>query len=164
MVCIPCIIIPIVLWLFHKYIQPLILKFWNPWATKGVYETAGGDSSPGGANDSGLGDSKEHQYIQKLITEHPVMVFSKPSCSYCKMAKEVLDGIGVEYQVDEIEGRDNCDALQDAFLKMTGARTVPRVFVGGKCVGGGSETYSLHNQGKLLPLIKEAGAAFKKDK
>ena len=71
----------------------------------------------------GLGDSKEHQYIQKLITEHPVMVFSKPSCSYCKMAKEVLDGIGVEYQVDEIEGRDNCDALQDVFLKMTGART-----------------------------------------
>lgn len=30
MVCIPCIVIPFVLWVFHKYIQPLLVKFW-PW-------------------------------------------------------------------------------------------------------------------------------------
>jgi len=39
---------------------------------------------------------------------------------------------------------------------------VPRVFVGGKCIGGGSETWSLHNQKCLIPLMKEAGATFKK--
>lgn len=36
MVCIPCIVIPVVLWIFHRYIQPLILKFWNPWEKKGI--------------------------------------------------------------------------------------------------------------------------------
>jgi len=36
MVCIPCIVIPVLLWIFHKYIQPLILKFWNPWSSKSV--------------------------------------------------------------------------------------------------------------------------------
>jgi len=36
MVCIPCIVIPVLLWIFHKYIQPFILKFWNPWASKSV--------------------------------------------------------------------------------------------------------------------------------
>lgn len=30
MVCIPCIVIPFLLWFFHKYIQPLIAKF-LPW-------------------------------------------------------------------------------------------------------------------------------------
>ena len=40
---------------------------------------------------------------------------------------------------------------------------VPRVFIGGKCIGGGSETWSLQNQNKLVPMMKEAGATFKKD-
>ena len=30
MVCIPCIVIPLLLFVWHKFIQPFILKFWNP--------------------------------------------------------------------------------------------------------------------------------------
>lgn len=32
---------------------------------------------------------------------------------------------------------------------------VPRVFVNGNCIGGGSDTKQLHQQGKLLPLIEQ---------
>lgn len=32
--CISCVILPLLLFLFHRFIQPLILKFWNPWAIK----------------------------------------------------------------------------------------------------------------------------------
>jgi len=160
MVCIPCIVIPFVLWLFHRYIQPLILKFWNPWENKSVEDKAS-DSSHG-VLESAMADSKENQYIQKMIRENPVMMFSKTTCSYCAMAKEVLDGIGVNYVVEEIDKRQDCNQLQDIFQQLTGARTVPRVFIGGKCIGGGSEMYSIHNQGKLKPLLKDAGATFKK--
>ena len=47
MVCIPCILIPVLLWIFHKYLQPIILKFWNPWASKSVSAPpdAGGDAA-----------------------------------------------------------------------------------------------------------------------
>ena len=38
---------------------------------------------------------------------------------------------------------------------------VPRVFIGGNCVGGASEMLTLHNQEKLVPLMKESGASFK---
>ena len=31
MVCVPCIVIPVLLWIFHKFIQPLISTFW-PWS------------------------------------------------------------------------------------------------------------------------------------
>ena len=31
MVCISCIVIPVVLWLWHRFLQPFVLKFWNPW-------------------------------------------------------------------------------------------------------------------------------------
>lgn len=29
--CVPCFVIPLLLFIFHRYIQPIILKFWNPW-------------------------------------------------------------------------------------------------------------------------------------
>jgi hypothetical protein len=31
MVCVPCIVIPFLLFIWYRYIQPIILKFWNPW-------------------------------------------------------------------------------------------------------------------------------------
>lgn len=29
--CVPCFVIPLLLFIFHRYIQPILLKFWNPW-------------------------------------------------------------------------------------------------------------------------------------
>jgi len=34
--CVPCFVIPLLLFIFHRYIQPILLKFWNPWAAKQV--------------------------------------------------------------------------------------------------------------------------------
>ncbi|XP_066156448.1 UPF0729 protein GD16342 [Euwallacea fornicatus] len=33
--CIPCFIIPLLLFIFHRYIQPILLRFWNPWEKAG---------------------------------------------------------------------------------------------------------------------------------
>ena len=30
MVCVACFVIPVVLWLWHKYLQPLVVRFWGP--------------------------------------------------------------------------------------------------------------------------------------
>ena len=40
------------------------------------------------------------------------------------MAKEVLDGLQVEYCTEEINDREDCVPLQDMFAKITGERTV----------------------------------------
>lgn len=29
--CVPCFVIPLLLFIFHRYIQPVLLKIWNPW-------------------------------------------------------------------------------------------------------------------------------------
>lgn len=34
MVCVPCFIIPVLLFLWHRFIQPFVLRFWNPWEKK----------------------------------------------------------------------------------------------------------------------------------
>jgi glutaredoxin 3 len=41
---------------------------------------------------------------------------------------------------------------------MTGATSVPRVFVGGVFLGGGDDTVAAEKSGKLAKLLKEAGA------
>jgi len=42
--------------------------------------------------------------------------------------------------------------IQDVLKRMTGARSVPRVFINGKCIGGGDETAALQKKGKLAAL------------
>lgn len=29
--CVPCFVLPLLLFIFHRYIQPILLKIWNPW-------------------------------------------------------------------------------------------------------------------------------------
>lgn len=40
------------------------------------------------------------------------------------------------------------------------SQQVPRVFIGGKCIGGGTETLNLKSAGKMEAILKEAGAQF----
>ena len=37
MVCVPCIVIPVLLYIWHRFLQPIMLKFWNPWAKVSHY-------------------------------------------------------------------------------------------------------------------------------
>ncbi|WCJ33819.1 Glutaredoxin family protein [Euphorbia peplus] len=48
--------------------------------------------------------------------------------------------------------------IQSALAEWTGQRTVPNVFNGGKHIGGCDSTTNMHKQGKLVPLVTEAGA------
>uniref|UniRef100_A0A6N2MJ69 Uncharacterized protein n=1 Tax=Salix viminalis TaxID=40686 RepID=A0A6N2MJ69_SALVM len=43
----------------------------------------------------------------------------------------------------------------------TGQRTVPNVFIGGNHIGGCDQTTGLHQEGKLVPLLTDAGAVAK---
>ena len=40
----------------------------------------------------------------------------------------------------EIESMSECDSIQEYLQTLTGGRSVPRVFVGGKFIGGGDDT------------------------
>ncbi|KAJ8377983.1 hypothetical protein AAFF_G00249730 [Aldrovandia affinis] len=95
------------------------------------------------------------QFVQDVISHNCVVIFSKTTCPYCKMAKNVFNEIGAVYKVIELDEHNDGRRLQDALAQITGARTVPRVFINGNCIGGGSDTKELHQQGKLVPLIEQ---------
>lgn len=117
-------------------------------------------SKPGSASSD---DLSVPDHIQQLINKYPVMVFSKSYCPYSQKAKNVLSkyNMGENYHVlelDQLSPSSKIDEYQDALGKLTGARTVPRVFINGKFIGGGDDTSALDQKGDLQRLLKEAKA------
>lgn len=91
--------------------------------------------------------SKEQ--VQDLIASDTVVIFSKTKCPYCKMAKQVFDNLKKKYTAIELDEREDGDDIQSILGDMTGARTVPRVFVKGECLGGGTDVKKLFDSGEL---------------
>jgi len=112
-----------------------------------------GDSWSGGP----IQTAEIHSSIKELVQQDQVVIFSKTTCPFCYDAKEVFDKMGQKYTVIELNKHPQGTAVQDVLKDMTGARTVPRVFVGGKCIGGGSDTVSMYNSGTLEKMLCNGG-------
>ncbi|KYN14283.1 PREDICTED: glutaredoxin-C4-like isoform X1 [Trachymyrmex cornetzi] len=88
--------------------------------------------------------------VKELIAKDSVVIFSKTYCPYCKMAKEVFDSVQKLYTVIELDDREDAQEIQDVLGEMTGARSVPRVFLNGECLGGGTDVKKLLQSGELI--------------
>ena len=75
-------------------------------------------------------------YIKTKIAKHPVFVFSKSYCPYCKRVKNLLYAQGVHYASIELDIFEAGGEVQRELKGMTGQGTVPNVFVGGVSIGG----------------------------
>lgn len=84
----------------------------------------------------------------------------------------------VDYLAIELESRPDCSDVQDALKELTGARSVPRVFVDGKFkfydilkhpvtsivslifignfIGGGTDVKKMYEDGSLAKLVSTA--------
>ena len=79
-----------------------------------------------------MGDVKT--WVDSTIAGKKVVVFSKSTCPYCKQAKSCIrkyipDDI-TEDDLDwiEIDGKGDCQQIQDYLKQLTGARSV-RLFI-----------------------------------
>lgn len=64
-----------------------------------------------------------------------VTVFTKPSCPFCVKAKQALIDADIQYE-EIVLGKD---ATTVSLRAITGASTVPQVFIGGKHIGGSED-------------------------
>jgi glutaredoxin-like protein len=65
----------------------------------------------------------------------PALVFTKPGCSYCARAKELLRGNGIVFEEVTLGKGITTSALR----AVSGKGTAPQVFIGGRLVGGSEE-------------------------
>lgn len=84
-----------------------------------------------------------------------MFLFVKTHCPHSRAAREALTQAGVEFHVEEMDLLPESEILelQKVLQEMTGARTVPRVSIQGKCIGGNSDLQQKYVQtGKIKEL------------
>jgi glutaredoxin 3 len=92
----------------------------------------------------------EESQITKLTQKNPVFIFSKSYCGYCARVKHLLNNHKIKFKTLELDQEKNGDEIQRELFKMTGQRTVPSVFIGGKHMGGSDDLSRLANDGSLF--------------
>ncbi|OEL12615.1 hypothetical protein BAE44_0026359 [Dichanthelium oligosanthes] len=105
--------------------------------------------------------------VTRLASESAVVVFSVSSCGMCHAVKRLFRGLGASPAVHELDedprGREIERALGGIVGRRSGggggpAAPVPAVFIGGAYVGPMEAVMSLHLGGRLVPLLRAAGA------
>lgn len=97
--------------------------------------------------------------VSNYISSSKVFVASKSYCPYCASTKKLLNGLGAkDVVVLELDNLEDGGEIQDALLEITGQRTVPNVFIGGKHIGGNSDVQALSSRDQLVPALQAAGS------
>lgn len=94
------------------------------------------------------------RFVRETIAEHKVVIFSKSYCQYSTMAKEQFRKLNFPFHAVELDNRPDGNVIQEILGEMTGASTVPRVFVDAKFIGGGTDVKKLNESGDLKKLLK----------
>lgn len=78
-----------------------------------------------------------------------IEIYSKAWCGYCRRAKTLLNGRGLPYlEIDVTNDRGR----EIEMRQRSGRRSVPQIFVDGKCIGGHDELVALLTTGGLARL------------
>ncbi|KAH0941163.1 hypothetical protein HID58_000800 [Brassica napus] len=102
-------------------------------------------------------ESGMEESVKKTVADNTVVVYSKTWCPYCSEVKTLFKRLGVQPLVVELdELGPQGTQLQKVLETLTGQRTVPSVFVGGKHIGGCTDTVNLNRKGELELMLAEA--------
>lgn len=110
------------------------------------------------------------EYLAEVRTivadpSQPVVLFALEWCEFCWSVRNLFGAAGVAYRSVDLDsvpfqkdGRGG--EFRAALREITGAATIPQVFVGGTHVGGATETFDAFNAGALQKLLAAANVAF----
>lgn len=80
-----------------------------------------------------------------------ITVYLTQSCPFCNMAKRLLDGKGLKYEMIDV-GRDA--ELWRSMQEKSGRNTVPQIFVGEHHVGGFDDLSAADKSGELDRILQ----------
>ena len=104
-------------------------------------------------------DAKE--FIQKTVTEHPVVLFMKgtaqfPQCGFSGRAIQLLKACVVK-NVVTVNVLDD-DGIRQGIKDFSNWPTIPQLYVGGEFVGGSDIMGEMYESGELKKVLESAGA------
>ncbi|XP_057461576.1 glutaredoxin-C9-like [Actinidia eriantha] len=102
--------------------------------------------------------------IRNMVSETAIIVFARRGCCMSHVVKRLLQGLGVNPTVHEVDEDDEIGVV-DELEAITGGDDegdrrlqFPAVFIGGELFGGLDRIMATHITGELIPILKQAGA------
>jgi cysteine synthase A len=92
-------------------------------------------------------------------------MFALEWCEFCWSVRRLFKTLGIAYRsVDldsvEFQKQDLGGRIRAVLVDRTGARTLPRIFVGGQHIGGATDTFDAWKNATLQQLLEQSGVAF----
>ncbi|MBA0646094.1 hypothetical protein Goklo_014088, partial [Gossypium klotzschianum] len=96
--------------------------------------------------------------VRELASKKAAVIFTKSSCCMCYSIKTLFYELGASPAIHELDqdpyGRD----MERALRALGCDPSVPAVFIGGRFVGSSKDVISLHVDGSLKQMLKDAKA------
>ncbi|KAK9288460.1 hypothetical protein L1049_016917 [Liquidambar formosana] len=96
--------------------------------------------------------------VTKLISQRPLVIFSKSDCCMCYSIETLFRGFGANSAIHEVDQIPRGQEIEEALSSLGCNPTVPVVFIGGELGGGAGEVISLHLKRSLIPWLKRVKA------
>lgn len=78
--------------------------------------------------------------------DEPVVAYTTPWCGYCIAARRLLKKLHIPFVEVDVSGNPEARAW---LREVSGQRTVPQIFLGGRSIGGFVELLALSKSGEL---------------
>jgi cysteine synthase len=102
--------------------------------------------------------------LDRLVGDpgQPVVMFALEWCEFCWSVRRLFAAAGIPFRSVDLDGPDWRDGdraagMRAALHQVTGAPTIPQVFVGGVPIGGATDTFDAFNAGALRERLTAAG-------
>lgn len=110
-------------------------------------------------------DPDAERFVRDVIAVEPVVLFALEWCEFCWSARKLFGRLGIEYRsvdldsVDYQEG-DRGVKMRAVLSQLSGARTIPQIFIAGEHLGGCTELFDAMRDGSLQEQLENAGVNF----
>ncbi|MCX7356678.1 MAG: cysteine synthase A [Alphaproteobacteria bacterium] len=113
-------------------------------------------------------DAEAAAFVEKLISEEPVLLFALEWCEFCWATRKLFKAHNIPYRAIDLDSvamqaEDWGGRVRRAVGARAGATTIPQVFIGNELIGGNSETFEAVQNGALQTKLRAAGVAFDAD-
>ena len=100
--------------------------------------------------------------VEDTVAEGGVVMYALEWCEFCWSVRKLLDATGVPYRTIELDSvayqKDNLGGdIRAALRHLTGAPTIPQIYVGGSHAGGATELFDSYNDGSLRDRLRAIG-------
>ena len=106
-------------------------------------------------------------FVEQTINDpdQPVVIFALEWCEFCWSLRKMFAKFDIDYKSVDLDSvayqeGNRGGQIRAALTQRTDFKTIPQIFVGGEFMGGSTDLFDAHREGRLQKLLKSNNVAF----